>query len=169
MPGNLALKPHSHRCCRPEPPRFRTPESAERGSRPRATRTAVLGAGHLAKLEPRQSREIGFYEAVRALLKHFSAAVRPGTIQTYILARLVARAANRLNELAVGEQGRAPGSRFPPLRLRAWRRLHVTHLPSVDGGHARSTEPTPKRSAYARRTSLRCVLRAGVCQRFFEP
>ena len=30
-----------------------------------------MGAGHLAKLEPRQSREIGFYEAVRALLENF--------------------------------------------------------------------------------------------------
>src|SRR3954469_14874017 len=29
-------------------------------------------AGHLAKLEPRQSREIGFYVAVRALSENFS-------------------------------------------------------------------------------------------------
>ena len=29
-------------------------------------------AGHLAQLEPRQSREIGFYEAVRAPFKNFS-------------------------------------------------------------------------------------------------
>ena len=35
-----------------------------RGQRPALLETE--GAGHLAKLEPRQSREIGFYEAVRA-------------------------------------------------------------------------------------------------------
>jgi hypothetical protein len=67
MPENSASKPYSHRCCRPEPPRFRTPRAFLKALGPRATRTAVLGAGHLAKLEPRQSREIGFYVAIRAL------------------------------------------------------------------------------------------------------
>src|SRR3982751_2768595 len=35
-------------------------------------------AGHLAKLEPRQSREIGFYIAVRALSENFSELHDPG-------------------------------------------------------------------------------------------
>jgi hypothetical protein len=83
MPENSASKPYSHRCCRPEPPRFRTPRAYLKALGPRATRTAVLGAGHLAKLEPRQSREIGFYVAIRALSENFPDIARAGRTETY--------------------------------------------------------------------------------------
>jgi hypothetical protein len=62
---------------------FGLPSPRIRGLGPRATRTAVLGAGHLAKLEPRQSREIGFYEAVRALLQISPTERRTGEHETY--------------------------------------------------------------------------------------
>ena len=42
-----------------------------------------MGAGHLAKLEPRQSREIGFYVAIRALSENFPDIVHPGRAETY--------------------------------------------------------------------------------------
>jgi hypothetical protein len=41
-----------------------------------------LGAGHLAKLEPRQSREIGFYVAIRALLENFPDVVTTRTTES---------------------------------------------------------------------------------------
>jgi hypothetical protein len=133
---------------------FGLPSPRIRGLGPRATRTAVLGAGHLAKLEPRQSREIGFYEAVRALLQISPTRRRTGGLETYTpRARgraLVLR--TRLNALT-GRPGRPPVT--PGLAARGATPLNArTRSPEngTSGARLPSVRPHTQRSACIRRT-----------------
>ena len=68
--------------------------------------TGVLGAGHLAKLEPRQSREIGFYEAVRALSQNFQRHVSTGRSDTYMVTEGAFAVAHSRSLRATRERGR---------------------------------------------------------------